>query len=86
MLQDDGRDSMLVGLADFIVYKLNALTSYDVLQLPHNSPSMLSASGRVLSFEWVNVGGKPFVQAKLLHRISNQKLLEKRYPAMNLYE
>ena len=86
MLQDDGRDSMLVGLADFIVYKLNALTSYDVLQLPHNAPSMLSASGRVLSFEWVNVGGKPFVQAKLLHRISNQKLLEKRYPAMNLYD
>ena len=86
MANNEDSDSLLVGLADFIVYKLSALTSYDVLQLSHGEPSILAGSGRVLSFEWVNVGGKPFVQATLLHQISNQKLLEKRYPAMNLYE
>lgn len=79
--ENEQQNALLVGLGDFLVYKLNGLTRYDVTQVSHEAPAILAGSGRVLTLAWVKVGGEPFIRLRLKHRISQKELLDKRYPS-----
>lgn len=84
LTQDDQQDALLVGLGDFIVYKLNGLTRYDVSQVSHEAPEILDSSGRLIRLRLVQVGGAPFIQLSLINQITQKSMLDKRYPLADM--